>query len=115
MLADVVTLLVIATLMLTVEWRLALMLLLLQPPLTWLVITLQQRYRKANYRVREELSQLNADLQENLQGLEVVQMFRRERLNSERALAAPTRSTARPSTARSFSIAPFQPCWSGCR
>jgi ATP-binding cassette subfamily B protein len=60
------------------------MLLLLQPPLTWLVITLQQRYRKANYRVREELSQLNADLQENLQGLEVVQMFRRERLNSER-------------------------------
>jgi len=83
-LADVVTLLVIATLMLTVEWRLALMLLLLQPPLTWLVITLQQRYRKANYRVREELSQLNADLQENLQGLEVVQMFRRERLNSER-------------------------------
>ena len=83
-LGDVVTLLVIATLMLTVEWRLALMLLLLQPPLTWLVITLQQRYRKANYRVREELSQLNADLQENLQGLEVVQMFRRERLNSER-------------------------------
>jgi len=61
-----------------------LMLLLLQPPLTWLVIRLQQRYRKANYRVREELSQLNADLQENLQGLEVVQMFRRERLNSER-------------------------------
>ena len=48
------------------------------------MITLQQRYRKANYRVREELSQLNADLQENLQGLEVVQMFRRERLNSER-------------------------------
>jgi ATP-binding cassette subfamily B protein len=34
--------------------------------------------------VREELGQLNADLQENLQGLEVVQMFRREQLNSER-------------------------------
>jgi ATP-binding cassette, subfamily B, multidrug efflux pump len=34
--------------------------------------------------VREELSQLNADLQENLQGLEVVQMFRREAVNSER-------------------------------
>jgi ATP-binding cassette subfamily B protein len=30
----------------------------------------------------EELSQLNADLQENLQGLEVVQMFRREAVNS---------------------------------
>jgi ATP-binding cassette subfamily B protein len=34
--------------------------------------------------VREELGQLNADLQENLQGLEVVQMFRREAVNGER-------------------------------
>ena len=83
-LADLVTLVVIATLMLTIEWRLGLLLLALQLPLTWTVITLQQRYRRSNYRVREELSQLNADLQENLQGLEVVQMFRREKLNSER-------------------------------
>ena len=91
-----------------------LMLLLLQPPLTWLVITLQQRYRKANYRVREELSQLNADLQENLQGLEVVQMFRRERLNSER-FGSTNALYRKASTAPSFSIAPSQPCWSGCR
>jgi ATP-binding cassette subfamily B protein len=60
------------------------LLLALQLPVAYLVINLQQRYRKANYRVREELGQLNADLQENLQGLEVVQMFRREQLNSER-------------------------------
>jgi ATP-binding cassette subfamily B protein len=33
------------------------------------------------------LGQLNADLQENLQGLEVVQMFRREAVNSERFAA----------------------------
>ena len=65
-LADLVTLVVIATLMLTIEWRLGLLLLALQLPLTWTVITLQQRYRRSNYRVREELSQLNADLQENL-------------------------------------------------
>ncbi|MEB3177317.1 MAG: ABC transporter ATP-binding protein [Synechococcus sp.] len=83
-LADLVTLVVIASLMLSIEWRLGLLLLALQLPLTWTVITLQQRYRRANYRVREELSQLNADLQESLQGLEVVQMFRRERHNSER-------------------------------
>jgi ATP-binding cassette subfamily B protein len=81
-LADVVTLVVIATLMLSTEPRLGLMLLALQLPVGWLVIRLQQRYRLANYRVREELSQLNADLQENLQGLEVVQMFRREAYNS---------------------------------
>ena len=82
-LADLVTLVVIASLMLSIEWRLGLLLLALQLPLTLTVIVLQQRYRRANYRVREELSQLNADLQENLQGLEVVQMFRRERHNSE--------------------------------
>jgi ATP-binding cassette subfamily B protein len=83
-LADVVTFVVIAVLMLSIDIRLGLMLLAMQIPITWLVITLQQRYRKANYRVREELGQLNADLQENLQGLDVVQMFQRERLNSER-------------------------------
>lgn len=82
--ADVVTFVVIASLMLSINRPLGLMLLFLQIPITWLVISLQQRYRKANYRVREELGQLNSDLQENLQGLEVVQMFRRETLNSER-------------------------------
>jgi ATP-binding cassette subfamily B protein len=55
-----------------------------QVPVTLTMLWLQRRYRKANYRVREELSQLNADLQENLQGLEVVQMFRREAYNSSR-------------------------------
>ncbi|MFM1811139.1 MAG: hypothetical protein RLZZ336_77 [Cyanobacteriota bacterium] len=83
-LGDLVTLIVIAATMLTIEWRLGLLLLVAQVPVTLGIIWLQGRYRKANYRVREELSQLNADLQENLQGLEVVQMFRRERRNSER-------------------------------
>ena len=83
-LGDLVTLLVIAASMLLIEWRLGLLLLCTQLPVTLMVIWLQGRYRKANYRVREELSQLNADFQENLQGLEVVQMFRREGVNGER-------------------------------
>ncbi len=83
-LADLVTLVVIAITMLTIEWRLGLMLLLVQLPVTAGILWLQKRFRKANYRVREELGQLNADLQENLQGLEVVQMFRREAVNSAR-------------------------------
>ena len=82
--ADLVTLLVIATTMVLIEWRLGLLLLLSQVPVTIGMLWLQRRYRRANYRVREELGQLNADLQENLQGLEVVQMFRREQRNSER-------------------------------
>ena len=83
-LGDLVSLLVIAVSMLLIEWRLGLLLLVTQLPVTLVIIWLQRRYRKANYRVREELSQLNADFQENLQGLEVVQMFRRETVNGDR-------------------------------
>lgn len=83
-LADLVTLIVIAITMISIEWRLGLLLMLSQLPVIAGILWLQSRYRKANYRVREELGQLNADLQENLQGLEVVQMFRRETVNSAR-------------------------------
>ena len=83
-LGDLVSLLVIAVSMLLIEWRLGLLLLVTQLPVTFVIVWLQRRYRKANYRVREELSQLNADFQENLQGLEVVQMFRREAVNGDR-------------------------------
>ncbi len=83
-LADLVSLLVIAITMISIEWRLGLLLLFTQVPVTWGILWLQKRYRLANYRVREELGQLNADLQENLQGLEVVQMYRREATNSAR-------------------------------
>ena len=83
-LGDLVTLTVIAVTMLLIEWRLGLLLLVSQVPVTLVVLWLQGRYRKANYRVREELSQLNADFQENLQGLDVVQMFRREAFNGDR-------------------------------
>ena len=81
---DLVSLIVIATTMLLFDWRLGLFLLATQLPVTAVVLWFQRRYRKANYRVREELSQLNADFQENLQGLEVVQMFRREQVNGSR-------------------------------
>ena len=83
-LGDLVTLLVIASSMLLIEWRLGLLLLFTQIPVTCSVLWLQSRYRRVNYTVREELSQLNADFQENLQGLEVVQMFRREAVNGSR-------------------------------
>ncbi|MEX0589328.1 MAG: ABC transporter ATP-binding protein [Cyanobium sp.] len=83
-LADLVTLLVIAVTMISIEWRLGVLLLVSQVPVVLGILWLQGRYRTANYRVREELSQLNSDLQENLQGLEVVQMFRREATNSAR-------------------------------
>ncbi len=81
--ADAVSLLVIAITMLLIDLRLGLLLLITQIPVIRLILWLQKKYRKANYQVREELSQLNADFQENLQGIEVVQMFRRESTNGK--------------------------------
>ena len=82
-LADFVSLIVISITMILIEWRLGLLLLIIQIPVTYLILWLQKRYRKQNYKVREELSQLNANFQENLQGLEVVQMFRRQAINGQ--------------------------------
>jgi ATP-binding cassette subfamily B protein len=83
-LADLVSLVVVGVTMISIEWRLGLLLMASQIPVTLAIVWLQGRYRKVNYRVREELGGLNAELQENLQGLEVVQMFRREQENSLR-------------------------------
>ncbi len=82
--ADFISLIVISLTMLSIDRGLAILLLLTQIPVSYFIIWLQKRYRKANYQVREELSQLNSDFQENLQGLEVVQMFRREAFNSKK-------------------------------
>ena len=83
-LADFVGFIVISITMILIEWRLGLLLLIIQIPVTIFILWLQKRYRKQNYKVREELSQLNANFQENLQGLEVVQMFRRQSLNGQK-------------------------------
>ena len=82
-LADFVSLIVISITMILIEWRLGFLLLVTQVPVTFFILWLQKRYRKQNYKVREELSQLNANFQENLQGLEVVQMFRRQTINGK--------------------------------
>ncbi|MEP6515876.1 ABC transporter ATP-binding protein [Microcoleus vaginatus] len=81
--SDLFSILVIAIFMFTMQWQLALMLVLMMIPITAVIIYFQYQYRIANYNTREELSELNAQLQENLTGIGVVQLFRRERFNSE--------------------------------
>ncbi|HAC63213.1 MAG TPA: long-chain fatty acid--CoA ligase [Cyanothece sp. UBA12306] len=82
-LSDSIYILVIMITMFTVQAKLALMLILLIIPVTGLIVYFQGQYRKANYQAREELSQLNSMLQENLAGINIVQLFRREPLNAE--------------------------------
>lgn len=81
--SDLFSMLVIIGLMLSIQWQLACFLLLLLIPITWIIIYLQQQYRNANYKGREELSALNSQLQENIVGMNVVQLFRREKFNAE--------------------------------
>ncbi len=81
--SNILTMLVIIGIMLSIEWKLACLLLVMLLPITWLIIYFQQQYRKANYKAREELSNLNSQLQENVVGINVVQLFRREKFNAD--------------------------------
>lgn len=81
--SDAIYILVILFTMFALQAQLALMLLLMMLPITGLIIYFQGQYRKANYKSREKLSELNSMLQENIAGINVVQLFRRERFNSE--------------------------------
>jgi len=81
-LVDIVTILVIAIVMFMDQWLLALILLALLIPVTGLITYFQAQFRQANYQSREELSRLNALIQENIQGISIVQIFGRERYNA---------------------------------
>ena len=82
-LSDLVSIVAIVVTIYLVNWQLASMLVLMLIPVTALIIYFQKQYRLANYHAREELSKLNSMLQENIAGINIVQLFRRERYNSE--------------------------------
>jgi ATP-binding cassette, subfamily B, multidrug efflux pump len=81
--SDLFSILVMIYYMFTLQWQIALILLVMLLPVAALVVYFQQEYRKANYRGREELSLLNSMVQENVVGINVVQLFRREKYNAE--------------------------------
>src|SRR5215213_2170178 len=75
---DVFTLLAIMTMMLLVDWRLALVTFAVIP-LVWLTARIfRRRVRQAFGDIRVRLARLNAYLQERLSGMRVIQLFGRE-------------------------------------
>ena len=82
-LGDVVNILVITVTIYTLEWRLASLLILLLIPVSAIIVFFQKQYREANYRARDKLSEMNSILVENVSGINIVQLFRRERYNAE--------------------------------
>jgi ATP-binding cassette, subfamily B, multidrug efflux pump len=76
--ADVLTLVGVIVIMLSMEWRLALVTLSVIPILFAVAAYLRFRARDAYREVRTRLARLNAFLQESLQGMAIIQMFARE-------------------------------------
>ncbi|MEH2058961.1 MAG: ABC transporter ATP-binding protein [Nostoc sp.] len=91
--SDLFLMLVTLGVMFSMQWQLACLLLLILLPVSWIIVYIQKQYRKANYKGREELSILNSQLQENVLGINVVQLFRRERFNAELFRATNSRYT----------------------
>ncbi|MGB7518407.1 MAG: ABC transporter ATP-binding protein, partial [Spirulinaceae cyanobacterium] len=81
--SDIVNILIIIVTIFLLQWKLASLLILMLLPMTALIIYFQHQYRQANYKVREELSTLNSMLQENVAGINIVQLFRRESFNAK--------------------------------
>jgi ATP-binding cassette subfamily B protein len=81
---DVFTLLAIMTMMLAVDWRLALVTFAVIP-LVWLTAMIfRRRVREAFRDIRTRLARLNAYLQERLSGMRVVQLFSQEKASAAR-------------------------------
>ncbi len=81
--SDLFSMVVILGFMFSVQWQMALLLLLILVPVSGIIVFLQKQYRQANYKARDELSILNSQLQENIVGINIVQLFRREKFNSQ--------------------------------
>jgi ATP-binding cassette subfamily B protein len=82
--ADVITLVGVVTVMLWIDWRLALVTFSIVPLLVLVAVYFRLNARDAYREVRRRLARLNAFLQESLQGMAVIQLFARERSERER-------------------------------
>ncbi|MBD2079778.1 ABC transporter ATP-binding protein [Leptolyngbya sp. FACHB-17] len=74
----VITLVTIATILLVMNWQLALITLIVVPIAAWLLTRFFSRNGSVFQRVQQQLGDLNAVLQENLLGVRVVKAFVRE-------------------------------------
>lgn len=77
-LGDVIRLVGIVSLMLLLDWRMSLIAFALLPPIGFLVEMVRRQARKALRKIRAKLAQLNTFVNEQVQGVSVVQSFRRE-------------------------------------
>lgn len=80
---DLIRLAGIIVLMLLLDWRMSLIAFALVPPIGFAVEVIRKQARKAFRRIRTKLARLNAFLNEQVQGISVVQSFCREQQSAE--------------------------------
>ncbi|MBN2238183.1 MAG: ABC transporter ATP-binding protein [Dehalococcoidales bacterium] len=81
MLTSIITLVGIAVIMITMNWQLALLTLVVVPILAIIVFIWQKFARKAFVRVRRAIAEVNDQLQEGISGVRAVQSLSREEEN----------------------------------
>ena len=80
---DVFTLVGIMIAMMLLDWKLALITLLVLPVLLWAAMIFRMKVRDAFREVRKWVAGINASLQESITGMSVVQLFNRQDKNFE--------------------------------
>jgi ATP-binding cassette, subfamily B, multidrug efflux pump len=81
LLGDVFTIVAILVILLIENWRLALVVFLVLPPLAFATRFFQHAMRDNFRAIRVRLARINASIAENIAGTQVVQLFNRERRN----------------------------------
>ncbi len=81
---DIFILVGIVIVMLILNWKLALVTFSVLPVLFWVTFLFKIKVRDAFREMRRRLAAVNAYLQENIIGMRIIQLFRRERLNLQR-------------------------------
>ncbi len=80
---DVVRIAVIVTIMISMNWRLALATFTIIPPLAVMMFVFRPKILLAHRRVRSRVAAINANLQESISGVRVTKSFAREEENFE--------------------------------
>jgi len=82
--SDLLKMLVIAVVMLVLNWRLALIVFVALPILIYATRIFQKAMKNAFQQVRAEVSNLNTFVQERLTGMKIVQLFAREKIEYQK-------------------------------
>jgi len=79
---DLLSMIVLASMMLYMNWKLALIVLIMMPVMFFATKLFQKYMKKAFEEVRTEISNLNSFVQERVTGMKILQLFTREDIES---------------------------------